>query len=253
MPFHDHSVPIDIDIDAQVKYHVVTAELNTSGHETIADEKKKQVRSEEENRSGSGSGKEDNDVDSQVDISVDGISKVDETEGLHDVESFVVEHKHRLPKHKRQQQRRRSALAPNEDNIGDRGTRAQGNYSNQPVGGMKGRARRQCSSNVVEGLTSIAITPTQQYKATNDDDNDDDKDDGHDSTTSHVHAGHVDRQKTRVAGSPNKDAGVTPSGASVPAPGLVSRDESANSVLPGFQPPAACASYCTYTQPRSPV
>jgi len=142
---------------------------------------------------------------SQVDTSVDMSGTVDKMEGSHDVESFDADdehvgsrsidelcenrlgHKRRLPKHKRQQQQRRSALAPNGDNIGDQGTRAQGNGSNQPVGGMKGRVRRQCSSNLVEGLTSIAITPTQQHKATNDDDNDDDKDDGHDSTTSHVH------------------------------------------------------------------
>ena len=47
------------------------------------------------------------------------------------------------------------------------------------------RVRRPCSSDLVKGLTPIAITPKQQqYKATNDDV----KDDRHDSTTSHVHA-----------------------------------------------------------------
>ena len=65
LSFHKHAVPIDIDIDTQVKSHVGTAELKTSGHETIGDEKKKKkhVRSEEENRCrdddvcfGSGSG-----------------------------------------------------------------------------------------------------------------------------------------------------------------------------------------------------
>ena len=46
---HKYAIPIDIDIDAQVKSHVGTAELKTSGHESIEDEKK-HVRSEEDNR-----------------------------------------------------------------------------------------------------------------------------------------------------------------------------------------------------------
>ena len=54
-------------------------------------------------------------------------------------------------------------------------------------------------------------------------------------------------------GSAIQEAGVTPSGASVPAPGLVFRDVLDNTVLPAFQQPAACASYSTYAQPRSPV
>ena len=176
---------------------------------------------------------------SQVDTSVDVSGTVDKTEGSHDVESFVgsksidelcldkLGHKRRLPKHKRQQQQqqqqqRRSALAPNDDNIGDQGTRAQGNGSNQPVGGMKGRVRRQCSSNLVEGLTSIAITPTQQHKATNDDDNDDDKDDGHNSTTSHVHVPWSGRHLPAAPyGVPYKRPAVTPSGSVGPVPGSV--------------------------------
>ena len=90
---HKYAVPIDIDIDAQVKSHVGTPELKSSGHESIGDEidkhevvgtvdmqeidkkhtVKKHVRSEEENRCrdddvclGSGSGDEGDDDDAYV-------------------------------------------------------------------------------------------------------------------------------------------------------------------------------------------
>ena len=49
--------------------------------------------------------------------------------------SDKLRQKRRLPKHKRQQQQRRSALAPNDDDIGNRGIGVQGNGSIQPVGG----------------------------------------------------------------------------------------------------------------------
>ena len=61
-----------------------------------------------------------------------------------------------------------SARITNDDDDDNNGNR---------VGRSRERVRRQCSSDLVEGLTSIATTLTPQHKATNDDDNDDDKDD----------------------------------------------------------------------------
>ena len=82
----------------------------------------------------------------------------------------------------------------------------QGNGSNQPVGRV-GVGVGECMSyyNVDSFKKICKSNNTTKITTTNDNDNDnDDTNYDNDSTTSHVHAGHVDRQKTRVAGSPNK-------------------------------------------------
>jgi hypothetical protein len=80
----------------------------------------------------------------------------------------------------------------------------QGNGSNQPVGRV-GVGVGECMSynNVVSFKKICKSNNTTKITTTNDNDNGDTNYDK-DSTTSHVHAGHVDRQKTRVAGSPKR-------------------------------------------------
>ena len=80
----------------------------------------------------------------------------------------------------------------------------------------------------VEGLRVESSETTLTYD--NDDDNDTKSNTARAATFT---PGHVDRQKSSSGGSPNKEAGTTPSGVSVPSQGVSSLDESANSVLPG--------------------
>ena len=83
---------------------------------------------------------------------------------------------------------------------------------------------------VVEGL-STTTTMNENDDNNNDIDNDITADAARRAT---ITPGHVDRQKfSPLEAATNQEAGVIPSGASVPAPGLVSRVELDNSVLPG--------------------
>ena len=100
-------------------------------------------------------------------------------------------------------------------------------------------------------------------------DNDDDNDDDNDTKSNTARAatftpGHVDRQKTSSGGCPNKEAGTTPSGVSVPAGSLVtvqSCEGPARPVLPGHDSlsqrdtcplPAGCSREL-YVEPGRPL
>ena len=99
-----------------------------------------------------------------------------------------------------------------------------GEFGGEGVGGMA--LEGEVLSGVVRGsavVVRVVEVLSNAYNttktATTNDNDDDDINDDNDSTTSHVHAGHVDLQKSSpLEAATNQEAGVTPSGASVPAP-----------------------------------